>query len=208
MCTTVSGAGAAHHAVVDALGHRVPRLVVLHVPVVAVVRAVAHAPAVVRHQDGRVHHVAHKVVQRLVRREALVAAAQRSEQARVSGPPLHEAALHCPVTARQESTVPDRRRQTQQRTGRPRHGLIQQCGRSVMPSALGSAPVVANHEQRPEHGPLRQPVQRPQRPGVRASRCEHAFWQAVSKCGAGGGKCPAAACSPHRRQCPVSQPSL
>ncbi len=68
-------AGGARHAVVDALGHRVPGLVVLHVAVVAVVRAVAHAPAVVGHQDGRVHHVPNKVVERLVAGEALVTAA-------------------------------------------------------------------------------------------------------------------------------------
>ena len=97
MCLQVSGASAAHHAVVDALGHRVPRLVVLHVPVVAVVRPVAHAPAVVRHQDGRVHHVAHKVVQRLVRREALVAAANRA-----SGPP----SAHRPPSLKQRVSAP------------------------------------------------------------------------------------------------------
>lgn len=65
----------AHHGVVELLGDWVPRLIVFHVAVVGVVGAVADAPAVVGHQDGAVHDVAHQVVQRLVVAEALVPAA-------------------------------------------------------------------------------------------------------------------------------------
>lgn len=55
-----------HQVVVQLLGHGVPRLVVLNVAVVGVVSAVADAPAVVGHQDGRVGQVADEVVQGLV----------------------------------------------------------------------------------------------------------------------------------------------
>ncbi len=44
---------------------------------VGMVGAVADSPAVVGHQDGAVHNVAHKVIQGPVVAEALVAAAQR-----------------------------------------------------------------------------------------------------------------------------------
>ncbi len=66
----------AHHLLVNALGDRVPRLVILYVAVVGVVRAVADSPAVVGHQNGRVHDVAHQVIQSAVVAEALVAAAE------------------------------------------------------------------------------------------------------------------------------------
>ncbi len=66
----------AHHGVIELLGHRVPRLVILHVAVVGVVGAVTNPPAVVGHQNGAVHDVAHQVVQCLVAAEALVPAAR------------------------------------------------------------------------------------------------------------------------------------
>ena len=68
-------AGEAVHLVKQRLAHGVPRLVVLHVAVVGVVGAVGDAPAVVGHQDRRVHDVAHKVVQALGVGKRLVAAA-------------------------------------------------------------------------------------------------------------------------------------
>ena len=55
-------------------GHRVPRLVVLHVAVVGVVGAVGDAPRMVRHEDGRVHDVANRVIQRAAGAERSVAA--------------------------------------------------------------------------------------------------------------------------------------
>ena len=57
-----------------------PRLVILNVAVVGVVGAVADAPAVVGHQDGRVHDVADEVVQGAVVGEALVAAKEAEMQ--------------------------------------------------------------------------------------------------------------------------------
>jgi hypothetical protein len=60
--------------------------------VVGVVGAVADAPAVVGHQDGAVHDVAHQVVQRLVVAEALVPAA-RTHHERTCQRTTHHAEL-------------------------------------------------------------------------------------------------------------------
>ena len=68
----ISGQGfKMYHAIKELLGHRMPRLVVLNVAMVGMMRAVADAPSVVRHKDGRVHDVANEVVQGAVVRKAL-----------------------------------------------------------------------------------------------------------------------------------------
>ncbi len=53
---------------------------------------------------------------------------------------------------------------------RPAARAACQPERTRVLSRGGAAPVVADHEERPEHRALRQPVQRPQRPGPRAVR--------------------------------------
>ena len=81
-----------YHAIEELLGHRMPRLVVLHVAMVGMMRAVADAPSVVRHKDGRVHDVANEVVQGAVVRKALgrnievVRQAWRSRRSRLYSP--------------------------------------------------------------------------------------------------------------------------
>ena len=68
------------HLVKDALGHRVPGLIVLNMAVVGMVSAVADAPAMVGDQDGGVYNVANKVIEGPVVREALVSAAVHGEE--------------------------------------------------------------------------------------------------------------------------------
>jgi hypothetical protein len=70
-----SSRAATDHAVIDLLGDGVPRLIILHMAMVGVVRPVADPPAVVGHQNRRVGYVTHQVVERAVVAEALVSAA-------------------------------------------------------------------------------------------------------------------------------------
>lgn len=63
-----------HHFLIHGFGDRMPRLVVFNVAVVGVVCAVADAPTVIGHQDGRVCDVANQVVERFVVGKALMAA--------------------------------------------------------------------------------------------------------------------------------------
>lgn len=58
-CSVLRRAPTTHQLLILALGDRVPALIILHVAVVAVVCAVADAPAMVGHQDGAVCDVAH-----------------------------------------------------------------------------------------------------------------------------------------------------
>jgi hypothetical protein len=66
---------AAYHFVILVLVHWVPGLVVLHVPVVLMVRPVADSPPVVGHQDGGVCDISHQIIQLLVVGEAAVTTA-------------------------------------------------------------------------------------------------------------------------------------
>jgi hypothetical protein len=76
---SVTVSTSAHQLLKHALGDWVPALIVLHVAVIAVVCAVADAPAVVRHQDAGVRDVANKVVQVPAVAEALVTAANKHD---------------------------------------------------------------------------------------------------------------------------------
>jgi hypothetical protein len=69
-----------HHLLIDGLGSGVPALIVLHVPMVAMVLAVAHPPAVVRHQDAGMADVPHKVVDVSIVAEALMSTAKQNQQ--------------------------------------------------------------------------------------------------------------------------------
>ena len=57
---------------IPCLGHGRPRLVILHMAVVGMVRAVADAPAVVGHEDRGVHDVADEVVDGAAVAEAIM----------------------------------------------------------------------------------------------------------------------------------------
>lgn len=83
---------ATHQRVVLALSHRVPRLVVVDVAVVAVVLLMTKAPAVVGHEDERVRQVADGVVQGAAVREGAVAAVVADAEERP-----HQGALQQPV---------------------------------------------------------------------------------------------------------------
>ena len=52
-----------YHAIEDALGHRVPRLIILHMAMVGMMSAVADAPSMVRNKDRRVDYVADEIIQ-------------------------------------------------------------------------------------------------------------------------------------------------
>ncbi len=64
-----------HPSLVHFACQRVPRVIILHMPVIGMVRPVADPPTVVRGEDGRMDDVADEIVQALVIREALMATA-------------------------------------------------------------------------------------------------------------------------------------
>lgn len=94
-----------HHVVVEGLGHRVPRLVILDMAVVGMVRAVADAPAVVGDQDGGVGDVAHQVVERLVVGKALVAAGKKA-RVREAATEMQSTYQSWPTTKSAQNMVP------------------------------------------------------------------------------------------------------
>lgn len=66
---------ATNHLAVHLLCDRMPRLIILHVTMVAVMCAMTDPPSVVRYQDGRMCYVANKVIHCLAVAETLVATA-------------------------------------------------------------------------------------------------------------------------------------
>mmetsp|Transcript_12294 Transcript_12294/g.34969 ORF Transcript_12294/g.34969 Transcript_12294/m.34969 type:complete len:329 (-) Transcript_12294:103-1089(-) len=104
------------HTLQHRLGHGVPRLVVLNMSVVGMVGAVGDPPSVVRHHDRRVHNVADKVVQGLVRRERLVATVVAHDKERPEHSPLRK-----PVQRPHQRVVD---RECSKRQGR-HHGHVQ-----------------------------------------------------------------------------------
>lgn len=86
-----------HHLVIDGLGDWVPRLVVLHMAMVGVVCPMADPPAVVGHQDGAVHNVAHQVIDLAAIAEALVPAAHHAQESGCA--PAYFPTFECPIHA-------------------------------------------------------------------------------------------------------------
>lgn len=113
---------------------------------VAVVCPVTDPPAVVRYQDRGMGDVTNKVVDLLVAAETLVTTAR-----------LRTSCL-CNTEGQQIVTY------QQQCTGR---------WGSLNNGRLRYSPVMPNHKQRPKHGSLCQPVQRPRPPAVARCKLRH-----------------------------------
>ena len=103
--------------------------------------------------------VAHQVVQAFVVRKALVPAAHGTPE---QGQPRAQfLCLHTDTSA--DLTTLGRPKDPHNKATKNSLGANKISG-TAGHRVWDGAPVVANHEQRPEHGALRQPVERPQRP--------------------------------------------
>ena len=67
------------HAIVEVFCNWMPRLIILHMPVILMMRPMANPPAVVWDQNGCVCDIAHKVIECFVVGEASVTAANRKQ---------------------------------------------------------------------------------------------------------------------------------